>query len=92
MFRRVIYPTEPGSALETAMLASRKRMKFSRWSICALASLFIAGLVVLRIEPDALGTNGKRLLGSVLALIVAQGVNWIVESQRFRKLARVSKT
>ena len=91
MFRRAIQPTEPGVEADMAIIACRKRMNFARWMIFSLTMILIAALIVMRIVPDMLGITGKRLLGAVVAVMIVQGLDWIVGYQRLQKLSRISR-
>ena len=91
MFRKIIHPAEPGAAAEIAMEACKKRMKVSKWIIFTLGTILILGFGTLWVAPDRIGSTGKRVLGVLVAMIIAQGVNCIVEYQRLQKLDRLSK-
>lgn len=86
MFRNVIHPSKPGAAAEMAKADCRKSMKFSAWMMLVLSIILIAGLIVQWGSPDLIGITGKRLLGGIVAIIIVQGLDWITQLQRLRKL------
>lgn len=88
MFRKAIYPTTSEASRQEMKSDCEKRIKIAIKTMIVCGAIFISVVIFRLFDPTMFGNFGGKILGGILAVMIVQGVNWLLESQQLKKLKR----